>query len=313
MSEKVPAKRDDLRSMIASEQYQKQWGMVLPKHLTPERMTRVALTALTKTPKLMECSKATVMSCLLDCASMGLEPDGRRAHLIPFGGKCTLIIDYKGLAELAMRSGLVSHIHADLVCDNDIWDENLGRVLTHKINRRQPRGEIYAAYSHVVMKDGTESFEIMSKDEIDKIRNRSRAKDGGPWVTDYGEMAKKTVFRRHAKWLPLSPEFRDALDKDDTMPTDIGAQVEVSEPVVAVPKVSDGKAVTKPTKPKKSKKKEETPPPEDPPEQVDAEEPGPQPQPAEGRPQEPEPQPVEEETPDGGPFAAPTAGEREDG
>lgn len=302
----VPATQSDLRSMIGSEAYKRQWAMVLPKHLTPDRMARVALTALTKTPKLMECTQESVMSCLLDCAAMGIEPDGRRAHLIPYGNKCTLIIDYKGLAELALRSGLVSHIHADIICDNDTFEENLGRVVTHKIDRRKARGEMYAAYSHVVMKDGSESFEIMSKDEIDGIRKRSKASGSGPWVTDYSEMAKKTVFRRHSKWLPLSPEFRDALDKDDSMPIDVNSQVQVSAPIVGAPQVADAQKVERPSQPKTEPKKRGRPAKQDAPPPAPDESTGPSVEDdipyGDG---EPEPQDPEESGPVGGPFASP--------
>lgn len=245
MSEAVVRQNNDLRGMIKSDAYKKQWAMVLPKHLTPDRMARVALTAVTKTPKLLSCTQESVMACLLDCAAMGIEPDGRRAHLIPYGSKCTLIVDYKGIAELVMRSGVVSHIHASLVCENDEFDENMGRVITHRINRRDVRGDIYAVYSHVVMKDGTESFEVMSKDEVDAIRARSKTGNNGPWVTDYGEMAKKTVFKRHSKWLPLSPEIRDAVDTGNDI-IDINNRVEVGKPVVDIPAIADATVVAKP-------------------------------------------------------------------
>jgi len=295
--------------MIGSDAYKRQWAMVLPKHLTADRMARVALTALTKTPKLMECTQESVMSCLLDCAAMGIEPDGRRAHLIPYGNKCTLIIDYKGLAELALRSGLVSHIHADIICDNDTFEENLGRVVTHKIDRRKVRGEMYAAYSHVVMKDGSESFEIMSKDEIDGIRKRSKSSGSGPWVTDYNEMAKKTVFRRHSKWLPLSPEFRDALDKDDSMPIDVGSQVQVSAPIVGPPQVAEAQKVERPSQPKAAPKKRGRPATKEapPPAPVESDDPTAE---ADDIPMDADPEPQDEEDtgPAGGPFAVPKTG-----
>jgi recombination protein RecT len=195
--------------------------MVLPSHLTAERFTRIALTCITKTPKLAECTQASVMRCLLDLSQMGLEPDGRNAHLIPRwskkinGQECTLIIDYKGYVELVMRSGLVASIHADKVCENDVFTVDLGEITKHEIDFRQERGKPYAYYCRVKMKDGTTKCEVMSKHEIEKICARSETGDKGPWITDYDEMAKKTVFRRAQKWLPISPEIRELLDKDD--------------------------------------------------------------------------------------------------
>jgi recombination protein RecT len=183
--------------------------------MTAERFTRVALNCLLRVPDLAKCSQASVFDCMLRLSQLGLEPDGRNAHLIPYGNTATLIIDYKGYAELVMRSGLVASIHADKVCENDTFTVNLGQVEEHKIDYRKDRGAAYAYYCRVKMKDGSAKCEVMTKAEVDAVRTRSRAGKSGPWVTDYDEMAKKTVFRRCQKWLPISPEIRDALEKDD--------------------------------------------------------------------------------------------------
>ena len=203
-----------IKGILNGEAMRQQIALALPKHLTAERFIRIATTAMTKTPGLAKCTQESFFGCLLSLSSLGLEPDGRRAHLIPYGNTCTLIIDFKGLAELAMRSGVVSNLHADVVCENDAFDYDTGEVKSHKIDFRQPRGEMYAAYAICTFKDGTKKAEVMSRAEIEGIRNRSKAGKSGPWVTDFNEMAKKTVFRRLSKWLPLSPEYRDALEKD---------------------------------------------------------------------------------------------------
>ncbi len=223
----LPAKRD-LKSLITSEPMQRQFAAALPKHLSPERFARVAITALTKTPKLAECTPESLMLCLLNLSAMGLEPDGRRAHLIPFENRragtveCQLIVDYKGTAELVMRSGVVSSIHADKVCENDEFEVDRGRIVKHKINYRSDRGLPYAYYSLITFKDGGEKAEVMTTAEINAIRDRSQGyksaiqyKKDHPWTTDYDEMAKKTVFKRNSKWVPLSPEIRDAMGQED--------------------------------------------------------------------------------------------------
>jgi len=217
---KLPAKRKELRDWLQSEDLKNQFAMALPSILTPERFIRVALTVINRTPDLAKCTQESVFSCLLDCAALGIEPDGRRAHLIPFRDKknnrtiCTLIIDYKGLIELARRSGDLSLWRAELVCDQDEFEYDRGAVTRHKINFREPRGEVYAVYSYARLKDGSEDYEVMTRAEVEAIRERSKAGKCGPWVTDWNEMAKKTVIRRHSKRLPLSAEFRDALEKD---------------------------------------------------------------------------------------------------
>ena len=210
-----PKQGSNLRNLLSTDVVRDQIEKALPKHLKPERFLRIAMTALTKTPKLMDCTQESLMGCLLSLSSFGLEPDGRRAHLIPYGRDCTLIIDYKGLVELAMRSGIVANIHADVVRENDIFEEDRGLVTKHKIDRKNNRGEVYAVYAICRFKDGTEKAEVMSRDDVEAIRRRSKSGNNGPWSTDWSEMAKKTAFRRLSKWLPLSAEFRDAVERDD--------------------------------------------------------------------------------------------------
>lgn len=214
-----------VKDWIQSDAFRDQIAKALPKHLTPDRFLRVALTSTLKTPALLECTPESVTSCLLQCSALGLEPDGRRAHLIPFRDNrkgvttCTLIIDYKGLAELAMRSGLVSNIHADVVRENDVFEYDMGEIKAHKIDFRNDRGPAYAFYAICRFKDGSIKADVMSVDEVEAIRKRSKSPDSGPWVTDPVEMGKKTVFRRLSKWLPLSPEFRDAVESEDEVET----------------------------------------------------------------------------------------------
>jgi recombination protein RecT len=221
-----------VKSWLTSDWFKTQVALCLPKHLTPDRFCRTALTALTRVPKLADCTPETVIKAMMTCSELGIEPDGRRAHLIPFRNnrlnvtECQLIIDYKGLVELAKRSGDVSGITAQIVCERDNFQWNTGEI-THVINFKEQRGNMYAAYCVIKFKDGSSQVDVMTKAEIDSIRRRSRAADSGPWVTDYNEMAKKTVFRRASKWITLSPEVADALEKDaDNAPIQASTVVE---------------------------------------------------------------------------------------
>lgn len=210
-----------IQDLLQGDQFKKQIAAALPKHLTPERFIRVACTTVMRTPLLAECDQISFFNALLKLSQFGLEPDGYRAHLIPFKNtkrncyEVQLIIDYKGLSELAMRSGMVSFNHAEVVCENDVFVYNKGEIKTHEIDFRKDRGGMFAAYAFCRFKDGSERCDVMALDEILAIRERSKSKDNGPWVTDFREQSKKTVFRRLSKWLPLSPEFRDALEVDD--------------------------------------------------------------------------------------------------
>ena len=213
-SEITTKKPQGLKEIINSESMRAQFALALPKHLTAERFARVAITALTRTPKLADCTPASLMKCLLDLSAMGLEPDGRRAHLIPYGTECTLIIDYKGIVELIRRSGDVVSLRSETVCAKDEFAWTNGEV-SHSVNWREDRGEMQAVYAEAVMKSGEKQSAVMTKAEVEGIRNRSRAGKSGPWVTDFAEMAKKTVVRRLSKMLPLSSEIFRHVERDD--------------------------------------------------------------------------------------------------
>ena len=234
--------------LIKGDAFKERIMNALPKHLAPDRMIAVALTCINKTPKLAQCDQGSFFQAMLSLSQLGLEPDGRRAHLIPYGDQVQLIIDYKGLVELAMRSGQVSNIHADVVCENDVFEYDMGDIKVHKIDFKKERGEMYAAYSICTFKDGTRKCEVMSKSEIDKIRARSRAGKAGPWVTDFNEMAKKTAFRRLSKWLPLSPELRDAFERDDDVPRDITGSIRHASPLahIELPDAQEAEIDTQP-------------------------------------------------------------------
>jgi recombination protein RecT len=212
----TPAKTNEIKSLLTNDKVRAQIQAALPKHMTADRMARVALTALLKTPKLGQCKPESFMKAMMDCSSMGIEPDGRRAHLIPYGDQVQLIVDYKGLVELVRRSGEVKSIMAQVVYSGDEFEYTLG--LSPDIHHKPAvgdRGEPIAVYAVAQLKDSAIQFEVMSAAEVNQIRDRSKAAKSGPWVTDWPEMAKKTVFRRLTKWLPLSYEVHDALSKDD--------------------------------------------------------------------------------------------------
>lgn len=220
-AEQQPRQSLSIRQRLESPEFRAQIAKSLPNHVKPDRMIRVAIAALTRTPKLKDCDPASFFLAMLNLSQLGIEPDGRRAHLIPFENKkrgvmeVQLIVDYKGLAELVMRSGLVSNLHADVVCENDEFEYDCGELRKHKIDFRKSRGKVYAVYAICKMKDGSQKCDVMSRDDVEAIRKRSRSGNNGPWVTDWNEMAKKTVFRRMSKWLPLSPDLRDIIEADD--------------------------------------------------------------------------------------------------
>jgi recombination protein RecT len=213
-----------LGDSIRSPKFKAALQDILPRAMRPERFVRLTLNAMLRTPDLTKCTRASVFRSLLDLSMYGLEPDGKRAHLIPYKNhknrtvECQLIIDYKGLADLVRRSGAVRSLHADAVYPNDeVWDWEYGtnHHLRHKpaLANRGPHAVAY--YSWVQLPDGTEDFIVLNPAEVEKVRKSSKMPDEGPWKTHYDDMGIKTAFRRHSKWLPLTREVRDAVERDD--------------------------------------------------------------------------------------------------
>jgi recombination protein RecT len=211
------AKVATIRSLL--DKMKPQIALALPKHMNPDRLLRIALTSIAKTPKLLECSQQSLAAACLQAAQIGLEPDGilGYAYLVPYKGTATLIPGYKGLLDLARRSGRIISIEARVVHAKDQFRFAFGLkpVLEHMPNPNADSGTLLAAYAVAHLRDGGAQWEVMWKREIDAIRARSRAADDGPWVTDYEEMAKKTVLRRLCKMLPASVELQQAVAMDE--------------------------------------------------------------------------------------------------
>jgi recombination protein RecT len=197
---------------------------LMPKHMTPERLTAVALNCISKVPQLNDCTVLSLYQCIRACAELGLEPGGSLGHayLVPFrDGKsgtvtCTLIIGYRGYIELARRSGQLVQVEAHVVHEGDDFELEYG--LEPKLVHRPKMGLVgapVAAYCVAKLAGGAKHVEVMTWAEITKIKESSRASKSGPWVDHTEEMAKKTVVRRAAKYWPLSAEMRTAMDAED--------------------------------------------------------------------------------------------------
>lgn len=213
---KPPNPRKELKELLQGDAFKRELSALLPKTMSPERFAKIAFQAVHRNPDLLKCTQESFFNCLLQLGAIGLEPDGRRSHLIPYGSECTLIIDYKGIAEILRRNHDVSSMHCDVVYTRDEYDAEQGtnQHLRHK-RAHGDRGVPILAYSFVRLPDGSQEFEEMTIGEIEAVRKRSKSPNKGPWVTDWDAMARKSVFRKHSKMLPLSPESREAIERDD--------------------------------------------------------------------------------------------------
>lgn len=206
---------------------------VLPKHVTADRMLKVVLSATARQPKLLECSTTSIVRSVMQAGELGLEVGGLlgEAYLVPYNNKvedengrtrwekqAQCIPGYKGLIKLARQSGQIASIIAVVV-----YVEDKFRVLPaedrieHEPDLKGDRNDedIVAVYAIARFREGGQQIDYMTLAEVDKIRARSKSAESGPWVTDFAEMARKTVVRRLCKYLPLSAELAQAIELDN--------------------------------------------------------------------------------------------------
>jgi recombination protein RecT len=210
------------------EKARPQIAAALPRHLTPERMIRLALTAYSKTPDLQECDPLSILGCVVQASQLGLEIDGILGHcyMVPFWNykkkrkEAQFICGYKGFIALAKRSGLVERFSSHVVHSGDDFTCTFGtdQGLWHKPALAE-RGEPVAVYAQIKTRGEDLDFEVMPWADILAHRDRFAPKNRegvivGPWGTDLTEMARKTPIRRIAKRAPLSVEFQKAAALD---------------------------------------------------------------------------------------------------
>lgn len=235
----------------------------LPKHVTPERMSRIALTTIRMNPKLLECSVPSLLGAIMQAATLGLEPGLLgHAYFVPFNNKkkdvsgretwvkeVTFIAGYKGLLDLARRSGEIKTIQAQAVHANDVFEYECGLspILRHVPKLIGERGPVVGFYAYALTKDEGTYFEFMTLEDINKIRSRSKAKDYGPWVTDFNQMARKTVLRRLCNYLPLKVEIAQSIAEEAELEFADATKIEMN--LGDEPKVIEATATPK-TEPK---------------------------------------------------------------
>ncbi|WP_373827196.1 recombinase RecT [Bacteroides heparinolyticus] len=223
-----PAKGRSIKDLI--QIMKPEIGKALPSVLTAERFTRMALTAVSTNPTLSECSQNSFLGALMTAAQLGLEPNTPlgQAYIIPYRNKGRLEaqfqIGYKGLLDLAHRSGEFSTIYAHTVYENDEFEYELGlnQTLRHKpANGERGAATHYYAVYHLV--NGGYGFEVMTK--ADAIMHQQRYSKAGsvysPWATNFDEMAKKTVIKKLLKYAPIKTDFARQITSDESVKTEI--------------------------------------------------------------------------------------------
>ncbi len=203
----------------------------LPSVLTPERFTRMVLTALSTNPKLGECTPASFLGSMMNAAQLGVEPNTPlgQAYILPYNNKGTMEaqfqLGYKGLIDLAYRSGDVEVIQAHVVYENDefVCEYGLEPKLSHK-PAAGDRGQAIKVYAVFKTKSGGYGFEVMSMEDVRKHAakySKAYSSSFSPWKTNFEEMAKKTVMKRVLKYAPLKSDFVKQIVQDNTIKSEI--------------------------------------------------------------------------------------------
>lgn len=241
MSNQLTTQVNEVRGAIS--RMAPEFKAALPAHVTPERFIRVTMTAVQNNTDLLGADRRSLYNAAMRAAQAGLLPDGRESAIVTFSGKAQFMPMVAGIMKQVRNSGEISTWSVQAVYENDDFSLELGdnEHIKHTPPKKGERGPLIGAYSIVTMKDGEKSREYMSVDEIEAIRKRSRSANAGPWKTDYAEMAKKTVVRRHSKRLPMSTDLDDLLRADDE------AMGVVNEAPVAAPAPAQEAEVEKPT------------------------------------------------------------------
>lgn len=234
-SNNAPSNTDKEKPKTAKQYlaiYKGQIAKALPKQIGADRFNRICMTALTQNPQLGNCTPESFIGSILNSAQLGLEPNTPlgQAYLIPRknGEKsnreghdvydCTFQIGYKGMIELARRSGQIAMIRAETVYANDDFSYQLGlNPDIHHVPAFGNRGQAVAYYAFYKTKDGDFDFAVATKQEMMNHRTAYSKAKNSPWNTNFDEMAKKTLVKRVLKYAPLSTEIQEAISQDSTV------------------------------------------------------------------------------------------------
>lgn len=208
---------------------------LLPDAAAVSRFRRVVIQALMKNPELLECTPESVVRSVFEAAAMGLEPTGASggAHLVPYNVKVSknperyekqaqLIPDYRGIIRLVTKepTQLLS-LEARVVKEGDEFAYAEGtEAVVHHVPSLSPQRSAKATthvYAIARLKNGTSIPDVMDHAAVERIQKRGRGAAFSPWASDWDEMAKKTVIKRISKILPVRPEVRSILVREDEL------------------------------------------------------------------------------------------------
>jgi recombination protein RecT len=232
----VPARMSPMQELRTNiTKMDKEFACALPPQIPVQKFIRTTITALQMNPDIVDCDRRTVFAACMKAAQDGLLLDGREAALVKYGTSAQYMPMIGGLLKKLRNSGLLASISAHVAHEHDQFVYELGdeERIVHK-PAMGDRGKPIAAYAIAKMKDGAIYRDVMSVDEVEKVRSVSKAKNSGPWTQWWGEMARKTVLRRLLKRMPSSADI-DAVIESDNEHTDLNPQVATDAPTMTAP------------------------------------------------------------------------------
>lgn len=223
--QKAQAGGKDLRAFLSGDSVKAKLAEVANAAMKPDDLIRLALMACSRQPKLLECTQASILRALIEAAELGIRPGGMngRGYLVPRYNKEVKALEacfdpgWRGLIDVARRSGIIQRIEASVVFEQDTFEveKTPFTKVRHIPSESQTPGPVRAAFACAGFKDGAEQIEIVWRRDLDKIQAVSAAKGFGPWKDWYEEMARKSAIRRLCKYLPHDPMMERALRASD--------------------------------------------------------------------------------------------------
>jgi recombination protein RecT len=194
-------------------------GNALPPHIPVERFMRVVLTAVNGNSDLLGADRRSLFEAAMKAAQDGLLPDGRDGAFVIFKNRVQWMPMVGGILKKVRNSGELLSIAAYVVHEKDRFTYRLGddESIEHEPCLDDDRGKPKIVYAVAKTKDGGIYREVMTVADVEKVRAVSRARNSGPWVEWWNEMARKTVIRRLAKRLPMSTDLDDLIRRDDEL------------------------------------------------------------------------------------------------
>jgi recombination protein RecT len=231
------------------ESQKAKFAQLLPKHVTADEMIRSVASAIARTPDLIQCDSASIVLAVAQACAVGLVPNTplSQGYLVPFRDKhsgktlCQFIPSYRGLVSLATNSGEVKAITSHVVYERDTIEviEGTEPKVIHVRYLGENPGKPIGVYAVALLANGERVFEWMSLAQVQEIRDRSKAASSGPWVTDFSEMARKTVVRRLYKSLPATRDKRTANAMEAQAQAEAGETAALTDVVDVIGEVVD--------------------------------------------------------------------------